>query len=103
LVSQRLSGRRDVWKRLFTPMNFLVFFAVTLPWFIGLCLAKRDFFHYGLVEETFKRFTSGSTFKREKPFYFYPVLVAWAFFPWSLLLPEAIVSAWRFRWAKHRV
>ena len=102
LVSQRMAGRRGVWKRLFAPLNLLVFFAVTLPWFIGLCFAKRDFFHYGIVDETFKRFTSAAKFKRGKPFYYYPLLVAVTFLPWSLLLPGATIAAWRSRWVKHR-
>lgn len=102
LVAQPLAGRRGAWKRLFAPLNFVVFFAVTLPWFIGLCIERPDFLHYGLVEETFKRFTSAKTFQRGKPFYYYAVIVATTFFPWSLLLPEAALAAWRERRGRHR-
>jgi hypothetical protein len=91
-----------VWKRVFAPLNFVVFFAITLPWFIGLCVAKKDFFHYGIVDETFKRFTSAQKFGRAKPIYYYPAVVTLAFLPWSLFLPEAIVATWRARWARHR-
>ena len=102
LIFNRIEGRRGAWKRLLSPLNLVVFFGVTLPWFVGLCLAHRDFLHYGLVEESFHRFTTSKTFHRSRPFYFYPGIIAGMFFPWSLLLPEAALAAWKERWAKHR-
>ena len=102
LIFNRIEGRRGVWRRLLSPLNLLVFFGVTLPWFVGLCLAHRDFLHYGLVEETFRRFTTSKTFHRSRPVYFYFCIIAGMFFPWSLLLPEAALMAWKERWAKHR-
>lgn len=102
LTFQSLAGRRGAWKRIFAPLNLLVFFGVTLPWFIGLCFAKRDFLHYGLVEETFRRFTDEHAFHRGRPFYYYLSIVAWTFFPWSMLLPQAMVTTWRLRRSKHR-
>jgi len=101
LVFHRVEGRRGVWRRLLAPLNLLVFFGLTLPWFIGLCLVHWDFFQYGLVEESFRRFTSSKTFQRSEPVYFYLVIVAVTFLPWSLLLPEAGLAAWKERWAKH--
>ncbi len=101
LVYNGIEHRRDAWKRVFAPLNLLVFFGVTLPWFVGLCLAHRDFLHYGLVEESFHRFTSAKTFHRSEPVYFYLVIVAGTFFPWSLVLPEASLAAWKQRWARH--
>ncbi|HWW00154.1 MAG TPA: glycosyltransferase family 39 protein [Candidatus Acidoferrum sp.] len=97
----RLEGRTGAWKRLFAPLNLVVFFGITLPWFVGLCFAHRDFFHYGLVEESFNRFTTARKFHRSESFYFYLPIIAGLFFPWSLLLPEASVATWKERWAKH--
>jgi 4-amino-4-deoxy-L-arabinose transferase-like glycosyltransferase len=102
LVFHRVEGRRGVWKRFFAPLNLVVFFAVTLPWFVGLCLKHPDFLYYGLVEETFHRFTTTREFHRSQPVYFYPLVVMAAFLPWSLLLPEASIAAWKQRWVKHR-
>jgi 4-amino-4-deoxy-L-arabinose transferase-like glycosyltransferase len=101
LIFNRVEGRRGVWRRLLAWPNLLVFFAVTLPWFVGLCLAHQDFLHYGLVEESFHRFTSAKTFHRSEPFYFYLIIVGGTFFPWSLLLPEATLAAWKERWARN--
>jgi Dolichyl-phosphate-mannose-protein mannosyltransferase len=96
LVFNRVLGRRGVWKRLFAPLNWLVFFGVVLPWFIGLSLVHPDFPYYGLVEESFHRFTT-TEFHRAKPFYFYGIVVMAMFLPWSLLPPESAVAAWKSR------
>jgi 4-amino-4-deoxy-L-arabinose transferase-like glycosyltransferase len=93
-VFHRLEGRRGVWKRFFAPLNLLAFFGVTLPWFIGLSLQHPDFPYYGLIEESFHRFTT-TTFHRSQPFYFYALIVAGLFLPWSFILPEAGVAAWK--------
>ena len=101
LVFYRIERLQGAWKRLLSPLNFAIFFAVTLPWFIGLCLVHRDFLHYGLVEESFNRFTTSKKFHRSEPFYFYPLIVASMCLPWSILMPEAAVAGWKNRWAKH--
>ena len=94
LVIQRVEGRRGVWRRMLAPLNLLVFFGVTLPWFIGLSLQHPDFPYYGLIEESFHRFTT-TTFHRSQPFFFYALIVAGLFLPWSFVLPEAGVAAWK--------
>jgi len=96
LVFHRVLGRRGVWRRFFAPLSLLVFFGVVLPWFIGLSIAHPDFPHYGLVAESFHRFTTAQ-FHRSKPFYFYGIIVVGMFLPWSLLLPEAAVATWKSR------
>ena len=101
LVFNRFDGRAGAWKRLFSPLNLLVVLAITLPWFIGLCVSHPDFLRYGLWDETFKRFTSGQRFHRAEPFYFYIPIVAATFLPWSLLLPEAMVATWKERWLRN--
>jgi 4-amino-4-deoxy-L-arabinose transferase-like glycosyltransferase len=93
-VFHRVEGRRGIWKRFFAPLNLLAFFGVTLPWFIGLSLQHPDFPYYGLIEESFHRFTT-TTFHRTQPFYFYALIVAGLFLPWSFILPEASVAAWK--------
>lgn len=95
-VFNRIEGRRGVWRRFFAPPNLLVFFGATLPWFVGLSLQHPDFPYYGLVEESFHRFTT-KQFHRTQPFYFYALIVLGLFLPWSFMLPEAGVAAWRKR------
>jgi 4-amino-4-deoxy-L-arabinose transferase-like glycosyltransferase len=100
LVFNRFDGRRGAIRRCFAPLNIVFFFAVVLPWFVALCLRHSDFFYYGLVEESLRRFIIGGGFRHAEPFYYYlPVVIA-GLFPWSLLLPESILFAWkrRARW-----
>lgn len=103
LVFNRVEGRKGVWRRLLAPLNWVVFFAITLPWFLGLCWRHPDFLRYGLIEESLHRFTSTRTFNRSEPFYFYLIIVALTFFPWSLLLPGAAWETWKRRFVTRSV
>jgi hypothetical protein len=88
--------------RIVAPINLLVFFGLVLPWFIGLVLERPDFAYYGLVLETFKRFTS-PIFHRTQPFYYYGPVIAGAFLSWSVLFPESIATVWKARARLSRV
>jgi 4-amino-4-deoxy-L-arabinose transferase-like glycosyltransferase len=96
-VFNRLDGRRGAARRCFAPLNVLVFLVVVLPWFLGLGAREPGFFYYGLVEESFHRFTTGGSFHRDQPFYYYLPVVFAGLFPWSLLIPEPALLAWRGR------
>jgi 4-amino-4-deoxy-L-arabinose transferase-like glycosyltransferase len=91
-----VEGRLGVMKRAFAPRNWGVFFAVVLPWFVGLSLLRPDFPYYGIMRESVARFTTNE-FHRTAPFYFYAPIIAGTFFAWSFLLPESIAAAWRER------
>jgi 4-amino-4-deoxy-L-arabinose transferase-like glycosyltransferase len=95
-VFNALDRRAAATKRLFAPLNLLVFFAIVLPWFLALAHRRPDFPYYGLVEESLHRFTSPQ-FHRTAPFWYYAPVIAAVFFPWSVLLPESIAAAWRTR------
>ena len=59
LVSFDLLDRnRAAIRRLFAPLNQLVFLAIVLPWFFGVAAVRHDFPYYGLVEESLHRFTT---------------------------------------------
>jgi 4-amino-4-deoxy-L-arabinose transferase-like glycosyltransferase len=97
IVHHLVEGRPRAVLRMFHPLNAAAFVVVVLPWFIGLSIAQPDFPHYGLVEETFNRFTTVK-FQRTQPFHFYAWVVPATFLPWSLLLPQAAPMAlWRWR------
>ncbi|MFN7951598.1 MAG: glycosyltransferase family 39 protein [bacterium] len=73
-----------------------VVLALVLPWFVAACVERPDFAHYGLVYESFQRFTTDE-FRRTQPFYFYVPVMLLALAPWSLAAPEAALAAWRER------
>ncbi|MFO1418372.1 MAG: glycosyltransferase family 39 protein [Methylotetracoccus sp.] len=89
-------GDRRWWHEAFAWQNIAIFLALVLPWFVGVSLQQPDFPYYGLVKESLQRFTSNE-FHRAAPFYYYAVIIALCFLPWSALLPGAIAMAWRNR------
>jgi len=95
-IFNRLDGRHGALKRLFAPLNCVVFFAIVLPWFLGVICHYSDFAHYGIVEESFHRYTT-TTFRRTGPIYYYAPWIVAGCFAWSVLLPESIVAAWMAR------
>ena len=73
-VFNRVDGKRGAMKRLLCWPNLLLFFAIFLPWFIGVSLLRHDFPYYGIIEESVLRFTTRQ-FHRSQPFYFYPPVI----------------------------
>jgi 4-amino-4-deoxy-L-arabinose transferase-like glycosyltransferase len=88
--------RWSAFQRILAPLNLLVFFALTLPWFLGVNHYYPDFAYYGLVKESLERYTTDE-FRRTAPFYNMALWVLIGLFTWTLLLPESIVAAWRNR------
>jgi len=95
-VFHALDRRWDALKRLFAPVNLLVFFGLTLPWLLGVNHRYQDFAYYGIIEESLHRYTTAE-FRRTGPFYYYLPWIVIGLFTWSVLLPESIVAAWRAR------
>jgi 4-amino-4-deoxy-L-arabinose transferase-like glycosyltransferase len=82
--------------RMLAPRNLLVFLVIALPWFAALAYQHPDFVHYGLVEETLRRYLT-TRLRRTEPIYYYAPILLVALYPWSALLPEGVVAAWRSR------
>jgi 4-amino-4-deoxy-L-arabinose transferase-like glycosyltransferase len=101
IVFNAIDGRRGVWRRFFAPQNLAVFLAIVLGWFFAVSRRQPDFPYYGLVEESFHRFTTPG-FHRTAPVYYFFIVIAGLFFPWSALLPESAVAAWKTRRVWHR-
>jgi 4-amino-4-deoxy-L-arabinose transferase-like glycosyltransferase len=78
------------------PWNLLVFVVIVVPWFAALAYEHPEFIHYGLVEESLRRFLT-TRFRRTEPVYYYAPVLLVALYPWSALLPEAVLAAWRSR------
>lgn len=83
-------------RRIFSPLHIIIFLLIVGPWFAGVSYLHPDFPHYGIIKESLSRFST-SEFQRTQPFYFYAVIIASCFFPWSALLPEGLPRIWRYR------
>ncbi len=67
---------RKILTRIFSPTAIIIFFVVNCIWFIPVCMANSDFFHFFFIREHFLRYTT-TIHERYQPFYwFIPVLLA---------------------------
>ena len=72
----------------------LVFVLIVAPWYAWAEMRNPGYLRYFLADEHFLRFFTPH-FRRTKPWYFFPALLAGGFFPWTLLLPGLIRRLWK--------
>lgn len=75
----------SVLKWIFSPVGFILFLLITLPWLFAVQYANPDFFHYFFIFEQFDRF-SQSGFNNMMPWWFYLVVIILTLLPWSILI-----------------
>jgi 4-amino-4-deoxy-L-arabinose transferase-like glycosyltransferase len=85
VVYQTLSGKLARLKKLSWGLGLVVFFAITLPWFIAVSLRHPDFPRYAFWNESLERFATGQS-HRAGPIYYYLIIYLAGFFPWSFFL-----------------
>lgn len=85
LAYQALRRRFGELKRLRWGLGLAVFLAVTLPWFIAVCIQNPDFARYAFWQESLLRFATGSARRGGSVLYYVPVYLL-GFFPWSFFL-----------------
>ena len=62
--------------------GILLFFAITLPWFVAVCLKNPEFFHFFFIREHFLRYTTRIHDRYEPAWFFLPILLAGGL-PWT--------------------
>ncbi|GAB5446825.1 ArnT family glycosyltransferase [Gymnodinialimonas sp.] len=90
---------RDVkWLSRLRPMpGGLLFVALTAPWFIAITLVTDGaFWSASLGNDLSDKITAEGEHSATPPG-FYLIAIWFTFFPWSLLIPMACVTAWRCR------
>lgn len=81
-----------IWKRLHLLKGLLLFFAITVPWFILVWQKNPEHPYFFFVHEHLQRFTS-TVHKRGGPwYYFFPILAL--IVPWLGLLPQGLRTGW---------
>lgn len=97
LVSWWWSGPTACWKRLHWRWGVAGFVALTAPWYVAIgWISHGDFFRVSMGYHVIERMTTGIEQHGGFPGY-YIVLSLVTFFPWSALVPAAIVGAWSRR------
>jgi len=85
-------------KRLLSPalwLGFALCLAVGLPWFLLMIHLHGQLFINGFLEANNVTRYLQAEHQETSPFWFFLPVLLGGFFPWSLALPGALVSAWR--------
>jgi 4-amino-4-deoxy-L-arabinose transferase-like glycosyltransferase len=101
LVFQALAGKFAELKRLHWGLGWIVFLAITLPWFIEISLRNPGFPKYAFWEESLLRYTTGAHLHRSQGVLYYIPVYLGGFFPWSFFLLFAGWN-WRKQWRRLR-
>jgi hypothetical protein len=83
-----------IWRRLHLVAGLLLFFAITVPWFVLVSLRNPEFAWFFFVHEHLQRFTSKVHHRAGPAYYFIPILAV-GLVPWLGLLPRALWNARR--------
>lgn len=90
------------WKlviRSFYGWGILVFLAITLPWYVLVCMRNPEFFNFFFVHEHFLRYTTRIHGRYEPAWFFIPILLAGGL-PWTGFWAP---SLFRFRESKEKL
>jgi 4-amino-4-deoxy-L-arabinose transferase-like glycosyltransferase len=97
--------RREWWiltKSLWWP-GFLLYFAITLPWFVAVQHQNPTFFREFFIEHNLQRFGT-NRYQHQQPIWYYILVVIVATMPWTVVAIRALVDGasksvieWRLR------
>lgn len=70
--------------------GMLIFFAITLPWYVLVQKANPEFLHFFFVTQQVARFLTMQDFNSKAAYWFYVPVVLAGMFPWSLFLFQGV-------------
>ncbi|MBC7490674.1 MAG: glycosyltransferase family 39 protein [Glaciimonas sp.] len=79
----------SIWKRLHLIKGLVLFFVITMPWFILISLKNPEFPRFFFIHEQFERFTSKIHHRYGPPYYFIPILLL-GIIPWLGVLFQSL-------------
>ncbi len=94
LVSTVWGGPRAWWGRLQWKWGLLAFVLITAPWYVAIgIISKGEFYVVSMGKHVIHRMTTGMETHGGFPGY-YVVGTLLTFYPWSALLPTALLGSW---------
>jgi 4-amino-4-deoxy-L-arabinose transferase-like glycosyltransferase len=97
LVAWPFGGASGAWRRLHWRGGLLLFAAIAAPWFIIIGVITRgEFYEVAMGRHVLERMTTGLETHGGFPGY-YVLGSLVGFYPWSALLPAALLAAWTRR------
>jgi len=74
--------------------GLLIFFAIVAPWYAWAEIRRPGYLAYFLGQEHFARYLT-PYYQRTKPWYYFFVVLAGGFFPWTFFLPSLARRLWK--------
>ena len=74
--------------------GLLIFFAIVAPWYAWAEIRRPGYLVYFLGQEHFARYLT-PYYQRTKPWYYFFVVLAGGFFPWTFFLPSLARRLWK--------
>ncbi len=90
---------RLVSRTLWIP-GILLFFAITLPWYVAVQISNPDFFRVFILEHNLARFGTGVYHHKEVFWYYVPVVLL-GLIPWTIFVTAALLDSIR-AWLSER-
>jgi len=93
LASWGMGGPTACWRRLEWRWGIALFVAIAAPWYVAIgVLSQGDFYREAVGGQILRRVATGMEQHGGFPGY-YPVATILTFYPWSALLPAALLAA----------
>lgn len=89
-----LTGRWQLWPRLFRPSAVVLYLVVAAPWYVLAELHNHGFFHSFFVQQNLERMAT-NVYRHPQPFWFYVPVILLAVFPWTGWFGLPLTAGWK--------
>ncbi len=89
-------------RKLNLPLGLALFVLTAVPWYLMAESRNPGYLRHFFWEENLVRFAT-RRFNRDQPWYFFLLILPAGFFPWTALLPGALVDFWKRRFDDKRL
>ena len=103
IISIFALAQRDVrwiWRSLWLP-GLVLFFAVTLPWYVAVQIRNPQFFREFILQHNLERFGT-NLYHHSQPFWYFVPVILLAVVPWTVFVTAATVQTIRAWWSEGR-
>lgn len=87
-----LRREKSVFLRTIWLPGFLIYFAITLPWFIAVQIRTPEFFRVFFIEHNLERFGT-NLYQHQQPFWYYIPVFLLSVLPWAVFAVSALIDA----------
>ena len=92
-----LSKQWALFKEILTNWSgMILFFAISLPWFISVCVVNSDFFYFFFIQEHFLRYATNIHDRYQPVWFFVPILIL-GVMPWVGCIPSSLGTLFGIR------